>query len=218
MCFSATASFAAGTALSATGGVTLKTASKKSEIPFAAIPLVFGVQQIVEGGVWLSFKYGTPLLNQLATYGFLFFAYLFWPIFVPYSIGKLEADPDRKRIIRGFLFLGIAVSLYLLYFLVSRPISSHVLNQCIAYTRPTEFGVIPVVFYWIATCISCFFSGSRIINFFGALGTVSLALAYYFYTSTFISVWCFFAAVLSVVVYWYFKKTPEKIDGSETIL
>ena len=36
---------------------------------------------------------------------------------------------------------------------------------------------------------------------FGALALLSFGVAYYFYTTWFISVWCFFAAVLSVVIY-----------------
>lgn len=206
MCFSATASVVAGAALSATGIVTIKKAKNKSQIPFATIPLLFGVQQFIEGGVWLSFQYGLPFLNQIATYAFLFFGYLFWPIFIPFSIGLLEPDLIRKRIIHWFLLVGVAVSLYLLYFLVSNPISSQIVNQCIFYTKPQEYGVIPVVFYWLATCASCLFSSHRIINILGAVSAASLAVAYYFYAATFVSIWCFFAAVLSFIVYWYFKR------------
>ena len=46
MCFSATASFITGGVLSAVGVVTIKKAEKKSEIPFASIPLLFGIQQM----------------------------------------------------------------------------------------------------------------------------------------------------------------------------
>jgi len=206
MCFSATASFTAGVALSAVGVVTIKKLKTKSALPFASIPLLFGIQQIIEGGVWLSFKYGMPFLNQIATYSFLFFGYLLWPIFVPFSIGLLEQDLKRKKIIRGFLAVGIMVSLYLLYFLAISPISSQIVNQCIYYTKPLEYGIIPIVFYWLATSVSCMFSSHRIINFLGIASTVFLAISYYFYTATFVSVWCFFAAILSLVVFLYFTK------------
>jgi hypothetical protein len=49
MCFSATASFVAGSALSAVGAVTITKAKRKAEIPFATIPLLFGIQQLTEG-------------------------------------------------------------------------------------------------------------------------------------------------------------------------
>jgi len=47
MCFSATASFVAGSALSAVGVATVKKAKRKTEIPFALIPLLFGVRFFV---------------------------------------------------------------------------------------------------------------------------------------------------------------------------
>ena len=52
MCFSASVSFVAGTSLLAAGAVTVRKARHKDELPFAAIPLLFGVQQLVEGVIW----------------------------------------------------------------------------------------------------------------------------------------------------------------------
>ena len=83
MCFSATVSFVAGVTLSAIGFVTVKMTRKKSEIPFALIPLLFGAQQIVEGMLWLSFQYQAPILNELMTYLFTLFSHVMWPIYVP---------------------------------------------------------------------------------------------------------------------------------------
>ena len=54
MCFSATASFSAGAVLTGLGAVSLSKASSPREYPFASIPLLFGIQQITEGFVWLS--------------------------------------------------------------------------------------------------------------------------------------------------------------------
>jgi hypothetical protein len=42
------------------------------------------------------------------------------------------------------------------------------------------------------------------VQFFGVLALLSFGAAYYFYAVWFISVWCFFAALLSVVVYLQF--------------
>ena len=39
---------------------------------------------------------------------------------------------------------------------------------------------------------------------FGVLALSSFAAAYFFYATWFISVWCFFAALLSTVVYLHF--------------
>ena len=67
MCFSATASFVASGALSALGVATLRATQRKAEIPFATIPLLFGIQQFVEGVLWLSFRFDAPQLNEAMT-------------------------------------------------------------------------------------------------------------------------------------------------------
>lgn len=206
MCFSATASITAGAVLTVTGVATIKKAKKKSDLPLATVPLFFGVQQFVEGGIWLSFKYGLPILNQVGTYIFMLFAYVFWPVFIPFAVGRLETDPMRKKIIRGFLYLGGVVALYLLYFILSKPMTSQIVNQCIAYTTiPKSLGIPVVGAYILATCVSPLFSSHKIINLLGILGALTFAVMYYFYMVTFVSVWCFFAAILSVLIYIFFK-------------
>ena len=206
MCFSATASFVAGAALSAAGVVILSEAKTKKDLPIASIPLLFGVQQIIEGGVWLSFQYGFSFLNQIATYSFVFFGYVVWPILVPFSVGLLETDILRKKILHVFQFVGTTIGLYLLYFIVQNPITSQIINKSIAYSMPEKHGLLLVGMYVSATCVSCLFSSHRIINLLGGLAILSLAIAYYFFNASYVSVWCFLAAILSIVVYLYFKK------------
>lgn len=205
MCFSTTASFAAGVVLSAAGVVTIKKAKTKSQLPFASIPLLFGIQQFAEGGVWLSFQYGVSVFNQIATYAYLGFAYVLWPIFVPFSVGLLETDPHRKKILYIFQFIGLTIGLYLLYFILSNPVVSHVVNKSIVYSMPPQYGIILVGMYLLATCVSCLFSSHKIINLLGVLAVFSFAITYYFYTASYVSVWCFFSALLSIVVYLYFR-------------
>jgi hypothetical protein len=55
MCFSATASFSAGTVLLGLGALTLKLVRHPRELMFAAIPLLFAIQQWTEGVIWLTF-------------------------------------------------------------------------------------------------------------------------------------------------------------------
>ena len=54
MCFSAGASFAGGVVISAIGVVTIREVHKPSQIVFACIPVFFGIQQIVEGCLWIA--------------------------------------------------------------------------------------------------------------------------------------------------------------------
>jgi hypothetical protein len=206
MCYSATASFIAGVSLSAIGVVTVKSAQRKEEIPFAMIPLLFGIQQLIEGTLWLSFQYESRMLNVSMTYLFTLFSHVLWPVFVPFAIGLVEVVPWRKKVILIFRYVGGSVGLYLLYFIARFPITSEV-NVNVVYIFP-DFHKPPILALYIAaTCISAFFSSHKMINIFGALALIAFVVAYWFYTVAFFSVWCFFAAILSSVIYLHLKYT-----------
>ena len=203
MCFSAAASFAAGGALSVAGGLTLTKVKHKSDLPFASIPLLFGIQQAIEGAVWLSF--GSPILNTIATYAYSMFSHVLWPIFVPFSVLMIETDPGRKKILRLFSLAGLAVGLYLLFFILVDPVTAHIVNNSIAYHSPHLYAYLIMTLYLVATCGSCLVSSHKIINIFGVVLFISFAIAAWFFVETFFSVWCFFAAILSIIVYWFFQ-------------
>src|SRR5271154_6653456 len=183
MCFSPQASFTAGIALTAIGVATV-TKSKKnkgwSELPFAAIPLLFAAQQITEGFVWLSLEYHWPGVQMISTFIYVIFAYVWWPLFIPLAIGLLEIVFWRKRIIQGLQCIGIAVGGYLLYYIVSYPIVARVVNSCIAYriASPLDLRPYAEVLYIIAALGPCFISSRTIANIFGAAAAASLLITY----------------------------------------
>ena len=206
MCFSATASFAAAGVLSATGAVTLSKVKSKREIPLASIPLLFGVQQAIEGVVWVSF--GSTLLNTIATYGFLFFAYVLWPIFVPVAVMLVEPSRTRKRALKILSFVGLAIGLYLLYYLLIEPSKAHVVGGSIAYDFKHIYDLVYLIPYVLVTAGSGLISSHKILNLFGIAATLSFFVAFWLYYVNFISVWCFFAALLSVIILWFFLRKP----------
>lgn len=190
--------------MSALGVATVKKAKRKSEIPFAMIPLLFGIQQVVEGMLWLSFRFDSPLLNVTMTYMFTLFSHVLWPMYVSFAIGLLETVAWRKKVIWAFQFIGIAVGLYLLYLVIRFPVTSEV-DEHIVYVSPHFYKAPMMVLYLAATCVSSFFSSHKIINLFGVLALLFFMVAYWVHSVAFFSIWCFFAAVLSVVIYLYFK-------------
>jgi hypothetical protein len=205
MCFSATASFIAGTTLSVLGVATLRTTRSKSDVAFAAIPLLFGLQQIVEGVLWLSFGFDAPQLNVAMTYLFSLFSHVLWPIFVPFAIGLLETVAWRRRVIWGFLAVGLAVGLYLLYLILEFPVTSVALAN-IVYVSPHFYKAPVMLLYLAATCVSCFFSSIDTVRIFGALALFLFAVAALLFNLALFSVWCFFSAILSFIIYVYFRR------------
>ncbi len=102
MCFSTTASFAAATVLGGIGILSLKKTTHRTQIPFAAIPLVFGTQQLFEGFVWLGLLHQIPQNYYLiAVNAFLFFAMVVWPLWVPISMTLIEKNEKKKRLLKN---------------------------------------------------------------------------------------------------------------------
>ncbi len=214
MCFSAPASFIAGAALTVTGVAAVRKVHHKSEIPFAMTPLFFGLQQIAEGFVWLSFKYGAPHLNSCATNTFSFFAYIFWPIFVPFALYQLEKISWRKIILSIFFLFGLGVGVYNFLMLMWFPLTSKIVHSSIVYEFSSYHSSAPLVIflYLLTTCIGCLFSSYKTPKVLGVLVFLFAIISYEFYTIEFISVWCFFAAILSLLIYDFFaQRKLEKL-------
>ena len=189
MCFSATASFSAGAFLVGVGTLTLKSARRPRELALAAIPLLFAIQQLSEG---------------VMTHVYSFFSHVLWPVYVPVAVLLIEPPGWRRRALLVFVVAGVAVGAYLLYFLVALPIVSRPVGLHIEYISPHFFVAAAMTLYLMSTTFSPLLSTDRTVKVFGVLALLSFAAAYYFYATWFISVWCFFAALMSAVVYLHF--------------
>ena len=204
MCFSATASFSAGVVLAGLGTLTLMAAKHRRELPFAAIPLLFAIQQLSEGVIWLTFRYESPLLNTVMTHLYSFFSHVLWPIYMPVAVLLIEPLRWRRTVLLGFVAAGLVVGVYLLYVLLAFPVISRPTGQHVEYVSPHFFAATVMTLYLLAATASPMFSSYRLVKVFGVLALLSFAAAYGFYATWFISVWCFFAALLSAVIYLHF--------------
>lgn len=126
---------------------------KLAVLPFASIPIGFGAQQIAEGFVWQS-----NLANQDAIRCFTFFAFPFWPFFVPFSMLLLEltrpqtsspmpqwgwtwtldshktTSPWRRALQVAIFIIGFVVALYCAAALIeSDPVKAYLSDWRIAY-------------------------------------------------------------------------------------
>ena len=213
MCFSATASFSAGVVLIGLGTLTLRAVSHPRELLLAAIPLLFGMQQVIEGAIWLTFLYETPLWNSVMTHLFSFFSHVLWPVYVPVAVLLVEPPGWRQSALTLFVTAGAAVGAYLAYTLVAFGVVSRPTGQHIEYVSPHFFAVAVMSLYLLSTTVSPLFSTYRLVRVFGVLALLSFGAAYYFYAAWFISVWCFFAAILSAIIYLHLTLTPSRRSG-----
>ena len=219
MCFSATASFIAGASLCVLGMATLKITTKRSEWPFAMIPLLFGVQQLTEGLLWMTFRQDMPLVRQATTYLYSGFSYLLWAMYVPFATGSLETVLWRKRVIYAFQAIGVSLSLYMLYFITTHSVIAEVVGRHIVYDSP-DFHKLPMMaLYLVATCGTCFFSSHAFIKLFGLLALISFFAAYLVSALALFSIWCFMVAILSLVIYFHFRfDHPSNKQGNPHFL
>jgi hypothetical protein len=110
---------------------------------------------------------------------------------------------------------GAFVGLYLLYFLVSLPLVAQVVGRHIAYLSPHFYAVEAMTLYLLGTRVSSLLSSHRSVRWFGLVSFLSFVAAYEFYVTWFISVWCFFAAILGVTV---LLRLPGRVSRGPTEL
>lgn len=204
MCFSAQASFGASAVLGVMGVYALRKA-KLQERFLAMVPLLFAIQQACEGIVWIT--YANPsydLITAMATYGFCFFAYFFWPVWIPITVLKMETNSQKKPLLQFLLGLGIVVASVLIISTLAKGIQTTVSCSHIDYDifLPGIVGTIGAFFYCIATIIPLFISSKKGLPLFGFLTLASVGITCIFYNAYFTSVWCFFAALLSSIIIW----------------
>lgn len=203
MCFSASASFGTSVVLGTIGLVALTKVEKPVQIPFAVIPVMFAVQQLTEGALWISLSDPSYISwSGFPVYVFLTFAQIIWPVWIPFSVLLLEKDRIRKRILIILLVMGLCISFYLLYCLFVYDVSAEIRAGHIYYTLnfPMALVWISSILYFIPTVISLFISSVRRMPYLGVAILISFILTKMFFEDYLISVWCFFAAILSFIV------------------
>ena len=214
MCFSAPASFISGAALSVIGVAAIYKARTIPQRIFAAIPLIFAIQQCCEGFLWLSFcSRGYEYLYHPAMYAFLFLAHALWPAFVPLSVLLLEKQARRKKILMVCSGLGILTALYFCYCLYAYPVTALAESHHIRYvlTFPEVLRWLSGLCYILAAVCAPFISSIKPVRFFGLILLVSYIIARTLYQDYMVSVWCYFAAILSLFVLWIVVKIGK--DG-----
>lgn len=214
MCFSAAASFVGGTVLTSIGIATTFRNQSPARRLFAAIPLVFGAQQISEGIVWHTLQNpGNDRLLAYATTFFLFTALIAWPVMVPLAIYRMEEHDKRKEPLRLLAMTGMVVAALHAYALATCPASARISGFHIQYGLPMPTSILYAASlgYIMATILPMFIASVRRIHHFGFVILISYVATFYFYREYLTSVWCFFAALSSVII-WFIIREPSLAD------
>jgi len=213
MCFSATASFGAGVVLTVIGVATLKKTHHPSQWLFACIPFFFGVQQMAEGLLWLSIpnpQYAG--IQKPATFVFLFFAQVLWPLWIPIAVLLLEKNETNKQIQRVLVGAGVMVGSYLAYSLLRFHVEAKITGHHIQYVQDYSVSLryYSYALYGLATILPPFFSHIRGMKMLGISVLVSYLITALFYDHYVLSVWCFFSSLISLSIYTILKGMADQ--------
>jgi len=217
MCFSAGASFTASVLLTVVGTETLRKVHKPSQIIFAAIPLFFAFQQFTEGVLWLVLaQTGYAWLRATATYIFLTMAQVIWPLMVPVSVVLIEHKKNRKGALYVLLVAGAVAALYYMYGLIFYPAHAEISRLHIDYKSAFQgaFRTEALACYLAATMIPLFVSSIKRTHILGIIMSLSLIVSALFYRDYATSIWCYFAAVISFVIFYIVRDAHKNFHFS----
>ncbi len=214
MCFSAAASFGASAVLTGIGIASIKEVKDSSQYPFASIPLIFGVQQLMEGFVWVSATHDAWAGFQApASYGFLGIAQIIWPLLFPIAFSLVEKDMGRKRLMKLLQIPGIIIAAYFLYVMVFFNLDTWIINHHVFYDIDFPRKLIPYAagFYLAASIAPPLLSKDFRIKLIGVILLAGYLITRIFFQPSLISVWCFFGIACSIVVYIILRHQKLKI-------
>lgn len=207
MCFSATASFTLAGVLFGVGTASIAQSETESARLFAGMPMLFGAQQLAEGIVWLTIA-NPPTqaaVHRIAVMTFLALALVIWPLWAPVALRLVERDASRKKLLTACFAVGVLVAAIGGQLLHRWQPYAVIAGHSIVYKHATMEIVVPeyilLVVYAIPTIGSFFASTVPMVRTIGTMLLISLVIAFAVQRHALTSVWCFFAAVLSVSIY-----------------
>ena len=214
MCFSAPASFVGSVILLGIGTATVRHVHKPSQLVFASIPLFFGIQQFMEGMLWVTLPHpGLALVQKICTVFFLIMACVVWPVMVPLSVLLMEKNAGRKRILWVMLVVGLLMALYYAICLILFKVSAHPSYYHIQYR--TEFNPyverVNLPLYLMVTVAPLLISSIKKTYLLGLLMFLSCMISLLFFSQFLTSVWCFFAAINSGIIFWILRDAKKKV-------
>jgi len=220
VCYSAEASLATGILLLPVGTYCVLAAFRKNigYLPLAATPLLFGIQQVCEAGVWVGLQRNDPSLVKASAIAFLFFALAFWPGWMPLTAAGVEFRSRTRRwplVVAGVVGLTLGGARYIAAVIhydewLVVEIAVHSIRYDLSKVPPTD-AVASVVWqglYLALVSLPLVVSHERRLRPIGILVAASAVVAILAFRYAFGSVWCFFAALLSFFISYVLYRLP----------
>lgn len=129
------------------------------------------------------------------------------------ALGVLCAAPPRAR--RRLLIpvaAAVATAVPLAYSLAIRPVTAEIRGHTLGYVLDLPRSGLLVTGYLLATVGALLLSGEPVLRWLGALAAVGAVVSVALWRLEFVSTWCAFAAVCSVIL--LVRSRPGPATGS----
>jgi len=207
MCFSPEADFAAGVVVAGVGVETLRRVRSRRELIVGALPLLFGIHQLVEGFIWLGLRGQVSQgLGDAAKGVYIVYAHAVLPAIVPFGFLLLEPDRRRSRLMWPMACLGLLLGIYLLRQVTAYPVGAQERARCIDYTTHTPNDALIASLYVLATCGPALVSSRRYLRWFGLVSLVGVITTALVRVDELTSLWCLYVAMVSVLILEHFRR------------
>jgi hypothetical protein len=207
MCFSPQADFVAGAIVAGVGVETLRRVRVRRELIVGALPLLFGIHQLVECLVWLGLRGQVSReLGDVAKEAYIVYAHAVLPAIVPLGFMLLEPDRRRARVMLAMACLGALLGVYLLWQVTAYPVGAHEEARCIDYTTHTPNDALIGLLYITVTCGPALVSSRRYLRSFGMVSVVGVIVAAIVRVDELTSLWCLYVAIVSVLILEHFRR------------
>ena len=173
---------------------------------FASIPLVFAAQQAAEGVVWRTIDGNAhATVHRLAVVAYLGIALVVWPMWLPFSLQLIERDPARRKGLMRLLWVGVTAAAAAVVLLTrSQPvavIAGHIIRYDRSGSATGWLRPLVLLAYVAPTMLPLLVSTAPLARVIGVALAVSLVLTALIERTAMTSVWCFFAAILSGLIW-----------------
>ena len=182
------------------------------EVPFASLPLLFAIHQLVEAVVWAAADgHVSWHVGHAAAVAYVIFAVPVLPTLMPLAVLLLEPRKARRRV-APFVILGVVVSTYLAISVLTHSVTVTVHDHALGYGTGVSNGAFWTVLYITAVIGPSVLSGYPSIVAFGAFNLVGLIAVAIVYVEAFASFWCILAAMASVLVLVHMVRRRKLLD------
>jgi hypothetical protein len=190
------------------------------QILLASLPLLFGLHQLDEALVWWGLQGRiSESIGRVGVWIYMLFALALLPALVPIAVFAIERSTARRRVIGLFTLLGIGVGFSLGVALFQGSVNAAIDGRHISYdVSALSQGSQLTALYVIAACGALVLCSYRDIAALGLLNLIAVPVLMWMTVSGFISLWCFWAAIVSVLIDYHLRRRrsafPARVGGT----